>query len=150
VRVVRGIAHVGGLPAHLGREMEEGARRWMGRAGYGVPAIGSAPGGNPDLNASVPIEIEVKRERNEDVFGGGSGIVLWAELEGGGLIGGSAVGRKGVDAGSVGEEAAEDLMRGLEGGGCVDEWLQDQIIIFMALAEGRSRVRCAGLTLHTK
>jgi len=34
----------------------------------------------------------------------------------------------------------------------VDEWLQDQIIIFMALAEGKSEIKCGagGLELHTK
>lgn len=38
-----------------------------------------------------------------------------------GMIGGSAVGRKGIAPEKVGEEAAEELIRGLEGGGCVDE-----------------------------
>lgn len=34
--------------------------------------------------------------------------------------------------------------------GCVDEHVQDQIIIFMALAKGTSRVRTGPLTLHTQ
>ncbi|KAL3312460.1 hypothetical protein Ciccas_008945, partial [Cichlidogyrus casuarinus] len=33
---------------------------------------------------------------------------------------------------------------------CVDEHIQDQIIILMALASGKSRVKCSPLTLHTK
>jgi RNA 3'-terminal phosphate cyclase (ATP) len=69
----------------------------------------------------IPIRIEYKRERNEDTTGAGSGIVLWAELEGGGIVGGSAVGRKGLDPAKVGEEAAMELTRGLDCGGCVDE-----------------------------
>lgn len=55
----------------------------------------------------------------------------------------------------VGREAAEELIRALErkeGGGmsCTDEWLQDQIVLFMALAGGESVVRTGELTLHTK
>lgn len=55
----------------------------------------------------------------------------------------------------VGREAAEELISALEprvGGGisCTDEWLQDQVVLFMALAEGESVVRTGELTLHTK
>jgi len=66
------------------------------------------------------------------------------------LIGGSAVSSKGKEAADVGGTAAAELIRNLEHGGCVDEFLQDQIIIFMALAEGKSTVRTGPLTLHTK
>jgi RNA 3'-terminal phosphate cyclase (ATP) len=130
--------------------MEEGARNRLARAGFGEFTTEFLQDGSPNRNTGVPIDIQVKRERNEDVMGGGSGIVLWAELGGGGVVGGSAVGKKGIAADVVGQQAADELVKGLEGGGCVDEWLQDQIIIFMALAEGQSGVRCAELTLHTR
>ncbi|KAJ7093116.1 RNA 3'-terminal phosphate cyclase domain-containing protein [Mycena epipterygia] len=138
---IGGIAHIARLPAHLGRTMAESARTRLAESGFG-----------PDAPVPVPVEIESRREKNENTVGAGSGIVLWAELAGGGMIGGSAVGRKSADATTVGEEAANELIKGLEAGGCVDEWLEDQIIIFMALAEGTSEVRCGknGLTLHTK
>ncbi|KAJ7090182.1 RNA 3'-terminal phosphate cyclase domain-containing protein [Mycena belliarum] len=138
---IGGTAHIAGLPAHLGRTMAGSAAKRLAECGFG-----------PDASVPVPVEIESKREKNENTVGAGSGIVLWAELEGGGIIGGSAVGRKGADATTVGEEAANELIKGLEAGGCVDEWLEDQIIIFMALAEGTSEVRCGkdGLTLHTQ
>lgn len=35
---------------------------------------------------------------------------------------------------------------GQQGKGCVDEYLMDQLVIFMALAKGRSRVRCPAPT----
>jgi RNA 3'-terminal phosphate cyclase (ATP) len=110
VILVEGIAHFAGLPLKVGRGMVEGARQKLG----GFLALHSA-------SQEIPIRIEYKRERNEDTIGAGSGIVLWAELEGGGMVGGSAVGKKGVDPTLVGEEAAMELMRGLDGGGCVDE-----------------------------
>ncbi|KAF8078184.1 RNA 3'-terminal phosphate cyclase domain-containing protein [Lyophyllum atratum] len=139
VRHVGGIAHFAGLPMSVGREMVLGARR----------RLGELKGLNPPSDeGDVGVDIEYKRERNEDTKGAGSGIVLWAELEGGGVIGGSAVGRKGADPHKVGEEAAEELLRGLQAGGCVDEWLQDQVILFMALAEGSRRSDVGRLILH--
>jgi RNA 3'-terminal phosphate cyclase (ATP) len=114
---IGGIAHLAGLPAHLGRTMAEGAVQRLAKSGFA-----------PDADVPVPVEIVSKREKNEDTVGAGSGIVLWAELEGGGMIGGSAVGRKGVDATAVGEEAADELIKGLEAGGCVDEWLGSSVL----------------------
>lgn len=162
VKSVGGIAHFGKLPLSVGRGMVEGARKKLEDSG----ALKTEEG-----VAEIPVKIEYKREAEEDTKGAGSGIVLWAELKGGGMIGGSAVGRKGLDPTMVGAQAAEELIKGLEDDGCVDEvslllllssisglmhfiykWLQDQVIIFMALAHGKSELRCgkAGLSLHTQ
>uniref|UniRef100_A0A8C9TH73 RNA 3'-terminal phosphate cyclase n=1 Tax=Scleropages formosus TaxID=113540 RepID=A0A8C9TH73_SCLFO len=42
------------------------------------------------------------------------------------------------------------LLRNIRHNGCVDEFLQDQLIIFMALVKGTSRIRTGPLTLHTQ
>ncbi|KAL9014094.1 MAG: hypothetical protein Q9173_001244 [Seirophora scorigena] len=45
------------------------------------------------------------------------------------------------------------LERELDAGGCVDEYMQDQLVVFQALAEGRSTVgtgKKARATLHTQ
>ncbi|KAG6811870.1 hypothetical protein H0H92_005446 [Tricholoma furcatifolium] len=138
VKLVSGIAHFAGLPASVGREIVQGAKQVLSE---GLKEEGE-----------MTVDIQYKRERNEDSKGAGSGIVLWAELEGGGIIAGSAVGSKQIPPHRLGEQAAQDLLRGLHAGGCVDEWLQDQIIIFMALAHGQSEIRCGkgGLALHTQ
>lgn len=47
-------------------------------------------------------------------------------------------------------EAVESLRASLVSGSCVDEHMQDQLIIYMALAEGRSCIRTQELTLHTQ
>ena len=59
---------------------------------------------------------------------------------------------KSPSAASKGEEAARELVKALENDGCVDEWLQDQVIIFMALADGESALNVGkdDLTLHTR
>lgn len=81
----------------------------------------------------------------------------------------------GVYADKVGIEAAEMLLKNIRHNGCVDEFLQDQVsvresdtrthsatllwpysdsplqlIIFMALAKGTSRIRTGAVTLHTQ
>jgi RNA 3'-terminal phosphate cyclase len=44
----------------------------------------------------------------------------------------------------------QDLIEDLEVGGCMDRHLQDQVIVFMALAAGQSVLKCGPLELHTK
>ncbi|KAH8102873.1 RNA 3'-terminal phosphate cyclase [Cristinia sonorae] len=133
---VKGKAWVAGLPRSLALEMRKAARRAL---------IASALGITEDI-----IEIEAIREEPRDAVGSGSGIVLWAETDEGCRIGGSCIGLKGKDTMDVGEEAAQELIRNLAHGACVDEYLQDQIIVFMALASGESTVRTGPLTLHTQ
>jgi len=99
------------------------------------------------------ISIEGVKDDAEDVGnkGSGSGIVLWAETDTGCVLGGSGLGSKGVDPTTVGRDAADELIKAIKGGGCVDEYLQDQVIIFLALAKGRSTVKTGlPLTLHTQ
>ncbi|TFK25025.1 RTC domain-containing 1 [Coprinopsis marcescibilis] len=157
VKAIRGVSHYSRLSNSIGNGMVEGAVRALRKAGYRAARADVSqeefdPGSTAGEDDGVVIDIQPVREDNKVAVAGGSGIFLWAELEGGGFIGGSAVGRKGVEARDVGEEAAIQLVKGLENGGCVDEWLQDQIIIFMALAEGTSEVRCGRgeLELHTR
>ncbi|KAI0316799.1 RNA 3'-terminal phosphate cyclase [Amylostereum chailletii] len=134
VTAVKGRAFVAGLPAELARRMQHAACDHITHAGID----------------SGLINIEAVRETNSTAFGSGSGIVLWAETENGCVIGGSSLGSKQKDATAVGKEAAAELLSNLEHGACVDEYLQDQIIVFMALARGRSEVRTGPLTLHTR
>ena len=46
-----------------------------------------------------------------------------------------------------------DLIHEIAHGGCVDEYMQDQIVVFQALAAGKAEVDCGidrEATLHTK
>lgn len=129
-RLIRigGLSHVGRLPASLATEMAGGALNRLAEAGFKSSTADSPAPNNSQQETVIPIEIQIKRERNDDCLGAGSGIVLWAELEGGGMIGGSALGRKNVSPEQVGEAAADDLIKGLKEGGCVDEHLQVETI----------------------
>ncbi len=80
----------------------------------------------------------------------GSSVFVLAETSTGCLLGDSAVGSPKVRPRESGEAAADGLLTSIESGACADRWLQDQLILYMALAEGTSRVRTGPLTLHTE
>ncbi|XP_004614711.1 RNA 3'-terminal phosphate cyclase isoform X2 [Sorex araneus] len=96
------------------------------------------------------VNIQSVQEPKDQAFGNGSGIIIVAETSTGCLISGSALGKRGVNADKVGIDAAEMLLSNLRHGGAVDEYLQDQLIIFMALANGVSRIKTGPVTLHTQ
>lgn len=50
----------------------------------------------------------------------------------------------------MGIKAAASLQTQLDTGGAVDEYTQDQLIVFMGLAKTPSSILCGPLTLHTK
>ncbi|KIO25149.1 hypothetical protein M407DRAFT_76021 [Tulasnella calospora MUT 4182] len=135
VTLIRGRAYVAGtLPSRLVRVMADAARKQLQQAGYGQRMV----------------DIDEEIEPPHAAAGSGSGIILWAETDGGCILSGSAIGERGVKADETGRAAAQELIENLAHGGCVDEYLQDQIIIFMAIAEGESQVVCGPLSLHTR
>jgi RNA 3'-terminal phosphate cyclase (ATP) len=80
---------------------------------------------------------EILKESPEDSVGAGCSLIIVAESTTGCLIAGSAIGKKGVPAEKVAEEAVTMLHANMDHHVCVDEFLQDQLIIFMALAVSR-------------
>jgi len=87
---------------------------------------------------------------DKNCIGSGSGILIIAKTSTSCLLAGSALGSFKTNAKEIGKEAANELAKNLSDGGCVDEWLQDQLIIYMALASGSSEILTGSLTLHTQ
>jgi RNA 3'-terminal phosphate cyclase (ATP) len=50
---------------------------------------------------------------------------------------------------SYSHEITKTLIQDLKEKGCMDSYLQDQLIIYMALANGKSKIKTGPLTLHT-
>jgi RNA 3'-terminal phosphate cyclase (ATP) len=127
---IRGRACSLGLPEHIVERMRGAALKRLASAGH----------------EEVEIEPEVVgRGRSE-----GCGIVLWAECESGRRVGASALGRRGKRAEEVGEEAAEALAAELATEAGVDSHLADQMIVWMATADGPSELTTARLTDHIR
>merc|ERR1712039_504878 len=86
----------------------------------------------------------------------GIGITVVAETDTGCLFGGSGLNQRrhfaDGDYDEIGRMAARELIQDwhYSKNGCTDRWLQDQLIIFMALAKGTSRMATCTLGMHTK
>eukprot|EP00095_Tigriopus_kingsejongensis_P001842 snap_masked-scaffold10_size831480-processed-gene-7.2 protein:Tk01842 transcript:snap_masked-scaffold10_size831480-processed-gene-7.2-mRNA-1 annotation:"rna 3 -terminal phosphate cyclase-like" len=82
--------------------------------------------------------------------GNGSSILLVARSSSGCILGGSAIGSPKVKPWKTGQKAAESLLASVTTPVCVDQFIQDQLVLFMALAKGRSRILTGPLELHTR
>lgn len=90
----------------------------------------------------------VIRAQYNDTICPGSAIELWAVCENS-VVGSDGLGELGKRAEDVGKEAAEHLIEQIKSGAAVDEYAEDQLIPYMALAAG-SEIKVPKLTGHTK
>eukprot|EP00746_Dinoflagellata_sp_MGD_P126014 gnl/MRDRNA2_/MRDRNA2_60942_c0_seq1.p1 gnl/MRDRNA2_/MRDRNA2_60942_c0~~gnl/MRDRNA2_/MRDRNA2_60942_c0_seq1.p1 ORF type:complete len:1875 (+),score=360.74 gnl/MRDRNA2_/MRDRNA2_60942_c0_seq1:45-5669(+) len=131
-----------GIPKHvLGRMVENTSKK---KAAGAIPYLRSK---------HLDVAIEIDQHEVASVGGANAcGIILAVETDTGCCFGGDSMGRMGVPAEKVGEEASGAALAALKSGSCADEHLVDQLIIYMALAQGTSRLRIgsAGLTLHAR
>jgi RNA 3'-terminal phosphate cyclase (ATP) len=99
----------------------------------------------PDVPATWVLE-EVADSKS------GCGLLVVVETAGGALLAGDSMGRARCSAETVGGEAARAVLAELDSGGCTDEHLTDQLIIYMAMAAGTSRLRLGTheLSLHAQ
>ena len=65
-------------------------------------------------------------------------------------LGASSLGRRGKPAEAVGRECAALLLEQAETGACLDRYMADQILPYMALAAGSSQIRVAAVSDHCK
>jgi RNA 3'-phosphate cyclase len=77
----------------------------------------------------------------------GSGITLAAIFENT-VLGASALGERGKPAEAVGREAAKELLDLISSQACLDKHMGDQILPFLALANGKSEVAVEKITKH--
>lgn len=97
---------------------------------------------------NIPISTTIAYDKS--AADSGSGILLFGTTTSSCRFGGSALGSRKVSPKDTGIEAARELCSTLDDGGCVDEYLQDQLIIYMALSDGTSEMITGSLTLHTQ
>ncbi|KAF5840427.1 hypothetical protein DUNSADRAFT_16804 [Dunaliella salina] len=93
---------------------------------------------------------EAVQESKETAFGEGGGCLATAATSTGCLLGAARPLERGTPPEATAVLVAGELAAAIESGACVDAQMQDQLVIFMALAQGTSRLRCSPLTLHTQ
>lgn len=129
---IAGVAHCVRLPANIATRMAHAASKALIKAGH----------------AKFDIKAESYHPTQDPHLGPGTGITLWAETESGAILGASSLGKRGKPAEQVGQEAAESLIKQLQTGRAVDRHMTDQLVPYLALAEGESEITSAELTSH--
>ena len=69
----------------------------------------------------------------------GASLAVWARTESGCLLGADRAGARGRSSESIGRHVARSLLEDLASGAATDRHLADQLVLFAALAEGRSQ-----------
>jgi RNA 3'-phosphate cyclase len=126
VKSVKGISVAGSLPDHVVRRQTDAATKVLKDHGFGDSEVYS---------------------QSVKTVSPGTSIALWADCQNT-LIGSDAVGERGVPAEKIGEDAALRLAKSLEIGSCLDRYMSDQILVFLALAAGKSQVALEEFTEH--
>lgn len=105
---------------------------------------------------SVDCPINIRTEYS-NTLSTGSGITLWAyfsetdeiNFNNPVILGADALGKRGKRAEVVGGEAAKNLLKEIKSEACVDHYLADQLIPFMALV-GESKIKTSRISNHCK
>lgn len=92
--------------------------------------------------------VECRDVQYVDSFSPGSSITAHAHCNT--VIGASALGERGKRAEEVGRECAELLKKQIDSGACLDRWMADQILPYIALAaeHGKSEISVSEITNH--
>jgi len=85
-----------------------------------------------------------------DALNPGSGICLWLKTDSGVILGSDIIGEKGKSSEIIGKDCAKYLCEVVSKKATVDGFFSDQIIPYMALAEGISIIKPHEVTEHTK
>ena len=124
---IAGEAHVANLPLSIAGRMRDAA----------LAALGS------------DARIATRLLARDEAIGAGGAIVLRAESEAG-LLGAARVAERGVRAETLGESAGTELAADLAAGAMLDTHAADQILVYLAMAGGRSSFTTRAVTSHAR
>ncbi|MBN1896767.1 MAG: RNA 3'-phosphate cyclase [Candidatus Aenigmarchaeota archaeon] len=94
-------------------------------------------------------ELNVKKQYSESACPG-SGVVLVGRSDTGCIIGADGLGERGKSAEEVASEAVKSFNKTVDSGACVDEYMSDQLLPYMALAKGKSSIKAPLLSSHAQ
>jgi RNA 3'-terminal phosphate cyclase (ATP) len=130
---IEGVSHCVRLPNHVAQRQATAAKEKL----------------NEEKFSQVNIATETYPPNQDPHFAPGSGITLLAKFTSGTILGSDSLGERGKPAESVGADAATKLLAELTSGAPVDRHMGDILIPYMAVAEGKSMIRVAEITMHT-
>jgi len=121
------------LPDHIVSRMASTASELLKKSGFREVTLETEALGKGDSKNSVDP---------------GTGILIVVRLDNGLSMGFDALGERGVPAEEVAKRAVREALDQLAAGAPIDKHLADQLVIWMALAAGESRIRATALTTH--
>ena len=124
---IQGFSIAGGLPLSVAERQTQAAEEFLKSKGY-----------------TVDIQSE-----SVQTFSQGTSITLEAICENS-ILGADAIGKRGFRAEDIGRQAAEELYKSIQSKAALDKWMGDQIIPFLALADGNSTITVEEITEHLK
>jgi RNA 3'-terminal phosphate cyclase (ATP) len=149
-----------------GGEIEARIEPWMPGAGFvATSPVDDAPVSGLSAVSRLPLSIAERQRRRAEERLGAAGVVADIALQhddaahgpgtliflaAQGRAGFSALGRRGVPAEQVADTAVDALLAWRASGAAVDTHLADQLVPFVALADGHSRYTCPGVTSHLR
>eukprot|EP00004_Rigifila_ramosa_P012783 TRINITY_DN2795_c0_g1_i2.p1 TRINITY_DN2795_c0_g1~~TRINITY_DN2795_c0_g1_i2.p1 ORF type:complete len:367 (+),score=60.56 TRINITY_DN2795_c0_g1_i2:422-1522(+) len=122
----------GRTPPAVGATLAQTAQRLLASLGPKLP----------------PNMLQVSVESGQS--GDGAALLLVAETDTGCIFGVCDEVDTRKDPSKIASASAKQLVAELAHGGCVDSHLQDQLVVFAALASGTSEIRMGPPTLHTQ
>jgi len=114
---IRGLAHVSNLPKTIAERVRAEAEK--------------------NLENSGRAEVDIAHYEGPKAVGQGGAVVLWAEFENT-ILGSSCLAERGLRAERVAQIACEGLKLEMDSNSTLDVYCSDQILPYMALAEGPS------------
>src|SRR2546430_14206748 len=99
------------------------------------------------LRGIPDVKVEERVYRGEDAVGQGGALVLWAEAETV-LVGADSLAERGKPSERIGGEAAASLGAEIESQATLDVHAADQLLVYMARANGPSRFRVRSVSGH--
>lgn len=136
LRRVWGTATAANLPSHIPQRMANRARNLLAEAGLRAP---------PGSSVAAMADLRPQRVRANSPA---AGIFAFVEYESGTRAGFAAHGRKGLPAERVAEMACQNLLKHHRSDAPVDMHLADQLILPLAVADGRSQFTTCRVTEH--
>ena len=120
---VGGRAHVSNLPTNIAERMKQAAEKVLAK----------------------PSAITLKSYGGADAIGPGGAITLWTTS-----LGASRVAERGVRAETLGESVGSELVLEMASGATLDAHAADQVLVFLAMANGASSFLTREVSSHAR
>jgi RNA 3'-terminal phosphate cyclase (ATP) len=128
LKAIRVLSAVSNLPSSIGERQRDQVIRRFHRHGFKTP------------------QVEIEKVPSQ---GAGTLVFLMCTFEGG-TAGFSSLGQKGKRAEKVADDSCSAFFQFLASDAAVDQHLADQLVLYMALAKGRSSIVTERITTHLK